>query len=294
MGLPFSWRAGAPRRVAPGDGRLGAVRPSRHARRRPSRGQHFLQDLSVAGGILDALAPSPGETVLEIGPGPGALTLPLLRRGQRVVAIEIDAGLAAALGSKTADLPLTIFTADALETDVGAALAAAGARPPVPLVGNLPYDSATPMLRAFVRRRDLFSRLVVMVQKEVADRLLARPGEAAYGFLTLDVGAHAGARRLFDVPPGAFSPRPRVTSSVVELLPREPAPGADGALRVASAAFSTRRKTLLNALSPRCGKPLVAAALDRLGLPHRVRGEELSLASFCALSEALGPPSSAA
>jgi 16S rRNA (adenine1518-N6/adenine1519-N6)-dimethyltransferase len=241
--------------------------------------------------ILDSVGAARGDVVVEIGPGRGALTGPLLGRGARVVAFEIDGRLAAALRAATAGQPLTVVTADALEADVGAALAAAGATPPVPLVGNLPYESATPMLRAFTRRPDLFSRLVVMIQKEVADRLLARPGGAAFGFLTLDVGAHAGARRLFDVPPGAFSPGPRVTSTVVELLPRTPEAGTDAALEVASAAFTARRKTLLNGLAPRWGRERVAAALEKLGLPALVRGEELSLARFRGLAEALGRPS---
>ncbi|MGE5346958.1 MAG: 16S rRNA (adenine(1518)-N(6)/adenine(1519)-N(6))-dimethyltransferase RsmA [Acidithiobacillales bacterium] len=268
-----------------------AVRASRRGRFRPRHGQHFLTDPSTVRRILDALGAAGGAVVMEIGSGRGALTLPLLERGARVVAFEIDDRLATTLRTASAGRPLALYTADALEVDVGAALAMADAMPPVPLVGNLPYESATPMLRAFVRRRDLFSRLVVMIQKEVADRLLARPGEAAYGFLTLDVGAHARARRLFDVPPGAFSPRPRVTSSVVELVPREPAAGTDAALTVASAAFSTRRKTLLNCLTPRWGRSRAAAALERLGLPPLARGEELSLSRFRELSEALESPS---
>ncbi len=240
--------------------------------------------------MLDALGAAGGAVVVEIGPGRGALTLPLLARGARVVAFEIDDRLAAALRTAADRLPLTVFTADALEIDVGAALAEVGAVPPVPLVGNLPYESATPMLRAFVRRRDLFSRLVVMIQLEVADRLLAGPGQSPYGFLTLDVGAYARARRLLDVPPGAFSPRPRVTSSVVELVPREPTAGAGAALAVASAAFATRRKTLVNALAPRWGKPRVAAALERLGLSPLARGEELALEEFRRMAIDLGPP----
>ena len=243
--------------------------------------------------IAAAAGVAAGETVVEIGPGRGALTWPLLESGARVVAFEIDARLAGTLRDLAAGRPLTVVAADALSADVGAVLAAAGAPGPVPLVGNLPYESATPMLRSFARRPDLFSKLVVMIQQEVADRLLARPGGAAYGFLTLDIGAHAAVRRLFDVPPRAFAPPPKVTSTVVEILPRAARPGTEEALAVASAAFTARRKTLLNGLSPRWGREAVAAVLGRLGLPSFARAEELPLSRFYELSEALGPPSPA-
>ena len=254
----------------------------------PRYGQHFLADGGVCRKILDALGES-GGTVVEIGPGRGALTRPLLARGVRVVAFEIDAALAAALRREFAGAPLSVLTADALEVDVAEALADAGVSPPVPLVGNLPYDSATPMLRTFVRKPGLFSRLVVMIQKEVADRLLARPRTPAYGYLTLDVGAHAAARRVFDVRPGAFLPPPGVMSTVVELTPHPPAPDAVRSLAVASAGFTLRRKTLVNALTPPYGRENAAAAVAALGLLPTVRAEELTLAEFAALSLRLDP-----
>ncbi len=260
------------------------------ASRRPRWGQNFLADPRLALRIADALGAGPGETVVEIGSGRGALTGPLLARGLRVVAFEIDPVLAASLRAGAAGRALVVVTEDALRADVGAALAAAGASPPVPLVGNLPYESATPMLRAFVRRADLFTRLVVMVQREVADRLTARPRTGAYGFLTLDIGAHAAVRRLFDVGPGAFSPPPKVTSSVVELLPHPAVEGAEGALTAASAAFTTRRKSLRNALAARWGRERAADALAAAGVPPLTRAEELSLSHFAALAVALGVP----
>ena len=264
--------------------------PAVRASRRPRWGQNFLANPRTSRRIVDALGLAPGETVVEIGPGRGALTGPLLDAGLRVVAIEIDPRLAASLRSGAAGRPLVVVTEDALRADVGAALSDTGVSPPVSLVGNLPYESATPMLRAFARRADLFSRLVVMVQREVADRLVALPGTGAYGYLTLDVGAHAKVRRLFDVPPGAFSPPPKVTSSVVELLPHSASPGAEEALAVASAAFMGRRKSLLNALSARWGRERVADALAEAGIPPLSRGEDLPLSRFVELARALGAP----
>ncbi len=240
--------------------------------------------------MLGAVA---GEMVVEVGPGRGALTRPLLSRGIRVVAFEIDGALAEALRREFAGSSITVLTADALRVDVAEAISAAGSAPPVALVGNLPYESATPMIRAFVRRPDLFSRLVVMVQKEVADRLVAPPRTPSYGYLTLDAGAHAAARRLFDVKPHAFSPPPKVMSTVLELIPRPASPAAAAALAAASAGFSQRRKTLVNALSPSYGRGEAAAAVAAQGLLPTVRAEELSLADFEALATRLGPPRSA-
>ncbi len=266
-----------------------ASRPRLH----PRYGQHFLSDGGASRKILDALGTGAGDTVVEIGPGRGALTRPLLSRGIRVVTFEIDGALADALRREFAGSPLTVLTADALRVDIAAALADAGAAPPVPLVGNLPYESATPMIRAFVRRPDLFSRLVVMVQKEVADRLVAQPRTSAYGYLTLDAGAHSSARRLFDVKPRSFSPPPKVMSTVLELIPRPASPAAAAALAAASAGFSQRRKTLVNALAPTFGRDAAAAAVAAQGFLPTVRAEELSLADFEALAPRLGPARSA-
>ena len=267
-----------------------AGRPRLPARARRRWGQHFLINAGTVRKILDALGAGEGETVVEIGPGRGALTRPLLDRGVRVLAFEIDPPLAARLSSDLSERALFVETADALRADIGKALERIGAMPPVPLVGNLPYESATPMIRAFVRRPDLFSRLVVMVQKEVADRLVAPPGGDAYGFLTLDVGAHAAARRLFDVSRGEFSPPPKVASTVAELVPGPAPPDADAALKVASAGFTSRRKTLVNALSPLWGRERAAGAVAEAGLPPTARAETLGLDVFRNLARVLGPP----
>ena len=240
--------------------------------------------------ILDAAGAAEGETVVEVGPGRGALTRPLLDRGVRVLALEIDEDLADDLEDELGERAFFVERADALEADVAGALEEIGARPPVVLVGNLPYESATPMLRKFVREPELFSRIVAMVQREVAERLVAPPGSREYGFLTLDVGAHARARKLFDVPAGDFAPHPQVISSVVELIPHAPDADARPALRVASAGFHTRRKTLLNALTPLWGRERARHGIEAAGLPPNVRAETLGLKEFEALAGTLGPP----
>lgn len=240
--------------------------------------------------IADALGAAEGETVVEIGPGRGALTTELLDRGLRVLALEIDAILAAVLARTFGERKFFLVRGDALEVDLGVSLGEIGAAPPVPLVGNLPYESATPMLRRFVRRPELFSRIVAMVQKEVADRLASPPGGDAYGFLTVDVGVHARVRKLFDVLPGNFEPAPQVISTVVELTPHPPVEDAKQALAVASAGFAARRKTLVNALGPRWGRERAIAAVAELGWSSTVRAETLGIDDFRRLSGVLGAP----
>lgn len=231
---------------------------------------------------------------MEIGPGKGALTRPLLARGLKVLAVEVDAVLAARLREALGGEELRVVEADALAFDPAAALAEAGAETPIPLVANLPYESATPMVRAFARRRELFSRLVVMVQREVAERICGRPGDDGYGFLSVDVAFHASARRLFDVPPGDFSPRPKVVSTVVELVPAAPPEDAAAAIAVASAGFAVRRKTLVNGIGAAWGREAASAAVASAGLLPTVRAEELPPEGFLALARRLGPRPSAA
>lgn len=258
------------------------------ASRRPRLGQNFLSSPRTAARIVDALAAPPGSWVVEVGPGRGALTRPLLARGIRVVAIEVDPRLAARLREELGGDDFRVVEADALEVDPATALGEAGATPPVPLVANLPYESATPMVRAFARRPGLFSRLVVMVQREVAERICGRPGDDGYGFLSVDLAFHAKARRLFDVPPGDFTPRPKVVSSVVELVPVAPPHDAAAAIAVASAGFAGRRKVLTNALGAAWGRDAAAAAVAAAGLPPTARAEELPPEAFLALARLLG------
>jgi 16S rRNA (adenine1518-N6/adenine1519-N6)-dimethyltransferase len=203
--------------------------PSQHDRRArrasggpPARrrwGQHFLARPETAERIVDAAAVGPDDAVLEIGPGDGALTRPLARRAARVVAVEIDPRRAEALERELGGDRVAILRGDALSKSPGEWLLQGGVSGGAVLVGNLPYNAATPIVQAAIEDPAI-RRGVVTVQREVARRFVARPGDDAYGYLSLRVAARAAARILFDLPPGAFRPAPKVTSSVVALAPR--------------------------------------------------------------------------
>lgn len=266
------------------DGRARRAPPGLPARRR--WGQHFLARPETAERIVDAAALDPGDAVLEIGPGDGALTRPLSRRVARLVAVEIDPMRADALERELASDRVVILRGDALAKPPGTWLAEGGVSGGAVLVANLPYNAATPIVQAAIEDPAI-RRSLVTVQREVARRFAARPGDDDYGFLSVRVGARAVARILFDLPPGAFRPAPRVTSSVVALAPRA-APldprWRDAALRLASLGFGARRKTLANALSGAAPRATWEQALEALGFDRRARAEELSLEDFLALA----------
>jgi 16S rRNA (adenine1518-N6/adenine1519-N6)-dimethyltransferase len=244
-------------------------------------GQNFLADTHYVRRIIDAVAPHPGERVVEIGPGLAALTRPLIERAGHVHAVEIDRDLAARLASEFAPDRLTLHVADALEFDFAAL--GAGLR----VVGNLPYYISSPLLFHLARYDAFLGDVHVMLQKEVVDRMTAPPATPEYGRLTVMLHAHFRITRLFTVPAGAFRPVPKVDSAVVRLVPlREAKPaGGDVALfaRVVAAAFGQRRKTMRNALSAICDE----AALERAGIDPGVRGETLSVAQFVRLANTL-------
>jgi len=255
-----------------------------------SRGQNFLKDQNqiarIVGAILKAAGPSP--ELMEIGPGLGALTRPLLAAGARVRAVELDRGLAENLQSLAAEYPgrLEILPRDILS--LGADDFAPGSR--CYLCGNLPYNISSPLLFWFLKLRRFFSGASFMLQKEMARRLCAGPGSKDYGRLTVALALWCRVEKILDVPPSAFHPRPKVDSSVVSLSPlppdQEAAIDPETLGRFTAAAFAARRKTLFNNLAKAYGPEKSTAALKTLGIEPRVRAETLSpqcLASLAGL-----------
>jgi 16S rRNA (adenine1518-N6/adenine1519-N6)-dimethyltransferase len=262
------------------------------------RGQNFLCDAALAARLVADAGVARGDSVLEIGSGLGILTRALAERARRVVSVEVDAGLVRALRAE-GGLPshVELVHADALELDLAALLAAEPA--PRRLVASLPYAVATPLLRRFLDLRELLASWSVVVQRELAARILGRPGGADYGSLAVLHALAARARRGVELPPRCFHPVPRVTSTFVHLAPRrDPWLGAQELARVerlVRAAFAHRRKTLVNSLQQACAVPppaaALAAALARLGIPPRARAEDVPPDAWRALAAALAPPS---
>jgi len=259
---------------------------------RKGLGQNFLLDLNLTGRIARAAGRLDRATVVEIGPGPGGLTRALLAAGaHRIVAIERDPRCLAALAELAAAHPgrLRLVGADALMLDPVEL-----AEPPRKIVANLPYNIATPLLLGWLERVGEYESLTLMFQREVAERLVAEPRSKPYGRLSVLVQWLTEVAILFDIPPRAFVPRPKVTSSLVRILPRsEPlAHAAKPALeRVTAAAFGQRRKMLRTSLKP-LGLP-VEKLLERAGVAPTARAEELTVSEFCALArtaEQIGQP----
>lgn len=252
---------------------------------RKTLGQNFLLDLNLTGRISRATGRLDDATIIEIGPGPGGLTRALLAAGaRRVVAIERDQRCLAALGELAAAYPgrLELVAADALALDPVEL-----SDPPRKIVANLPYNIATPLLLGWLDRIREYESLTLMFQREVAERLVAKPRTKAYGRLSVLVQWLTEPEILFDIPARAFVPPPKVTSSVVRILPRaEPlAPAAKPALeRVVAAAFAQRRKMLRAGLKP-LGLP-VEQLLQSAAVAPTARAEELTVAEFCALARA--------
>jgi 16S rRNA (adenine1518-N6/adenine1519-N6)-dimethyltransferase len=254
-------------------------------------GQHFLIRPETARRIVQASGVGPGDTAFEVGPGEGALARPLADRAGRLLAVEIDPLRAESLEREFAGREnVRILRGDVLGKGFVTWLAEAGWKPPAILVANLPYNIATHVLTRAIEEAGTFQRVLATVQKEVARRFAAVSGSDDYGYLSVRTAAYARARVLFDLQPGAFRPPPKVTSSVLELVPREDSfePAArDQALRFASLAFRFRRKTLVNALSSAADRSQVARALEDIGRGARARAEELSLRDYLELAARL-------
>jgi 16S rRNA (adenine1518-N6/adenine1519-N6)-dimethyltransferase len=267
------------------------AQPRRH-RARKRFGQHFLEP-AWAAKLVAAVAVKTGESFLEIGPGTGALTRPLLAGGATIRAIEVDRDLAAAL-RETAPPALTVVEADIL--DIGDADLLPPGDAPVRIVGNLPYNLSSPILLrilALARATGRVTDAVVMLQREVADRVLADPGGGEYGPLAVVLGLYADRTRLLSLPPGAFRPPPEVHSAVIRLAFRPPPVSIrrfEALDRLVRTAFQQRRKTLANALRPlRPEVEDLAARLHALGIDPTRRPETLTPVEYVTLADALGP-----
>jgi 16S rRNA (adenine1518-N6/adenine1519-N6)-dimethyltransferase len=234
--------------------------------------------------IVAAIGLAPGDAAVEIGPGQGALTQRLLEAAGGLEVIEIDRDLAALLRNRYAGQPrFVLHEADALQVDWRAMAAARGAR--LRLIGNLPYNISTPLLFRVLQAADAILDMHFMLQREVVDRIVAAPGTAAYGRLTVMLAPRVSAARLLDVGPGAFRPAPKVASSVVRMVVLEQPPQWAGSplyAAVVTAAFGQRRKTLRNALS----RFLTAQQIGALGIDPGLRAETLTPLQFGALAQA--------
>lgn len=256
--------------------------PPRFAKR--SLGQNFLIDETVIARIVASLEIAAGESVVEIGPGRGALTHELLDSEAQLTALEIDRELVPRLKAEFAEREnFNCIEGDVLQVDLTSIVE----NPPVKLVGNLPYYISTAILQKLIEQRHLFSKVVLMLQKEVVERIIAKPGDSSRGFLTVLVEDAFDAVSLFDVAPSAFVPRPKVWSSVILLTPKVSAISEQREFRrLVSASFAQKRKTILNNL-----KNIYEDAEDLLGsaeIDPKRRAETLTLAEWTALTNKIG------
>lgn len=252
-------------------------------------GQHFLTDRGIIDSIVLAVDPRPGDRLVEIGPGQGAITFPLLDRHKELTVIEFDRDLIFPLTEAArAHGTLEVIHRDVLTVDFTALARNAGDEGgQIRLVGNLPYNLSSPILFHALEHASAIRDMHFMLQKEVVDRMAAGPGSKVYGRLGVMLQAYCRVTPLFDVPPAAFHPPPKVDSAVVRLVPR---PAAEIAVRdremfshVVRDAFSQRRKTLRNALSKVCDADTISAA----GIDPTLRAEQVPVDAFVALANAL-------
>lgn len=248
-------------------------------------GQHFLHDASIINGIVRAVSPKPGQRVVEIGPGEGAITLPLLRECERLTVIELDRDLIPRIRASAAGVgDIEIINADVLNVD----LSALAGNDKLRVVGNLPYNISSPILFHCIDQLDAIEDMHFMLQKEVVDRMAAGPGSKVYGRLSVMLQLACIVEPLIDVPPAAFRPPPKVDSAVVRLIPKpleqRPVALLPEISRIVRAAFGQRRKTLSNALNGIANAEQMAAA----GIDPRDRAEQLPVDAFVRLASVLG------
>ncbi len=243
-------------------------------------GQHFLTDRHYIERIIDAIEPKPDDAMIEIGPGPGAITAPLLEKLNHLHAVEIDRDLAAALRERFPAEKFTLHETNVLDFDFSIF------KSRFRCVGNLPYNISTPFLFHLATFESALIDGTFMLQKEVVDRMVAAPDTEAYGRLSVMLQYRFAMKKLFDVPPGAFTPPPKVNSAIVRMAPlpatRLRAKNESRFAAIVTAGFGQRRKTLSNTL-----KPFMAASeIEVLGIDPKRRAETLSLAEFVQLADA--------
>jgi 16S rRNA (adenine1518-N6/adenine1519-N6)-dimethyltransferase len=253
---------------------------------KPRLGQNFLRDTDAIRRIADALGHLDGETVVEIGPGQGAITHALVARAAHVMAVELDSSLAARLRTQFPPDRLTVIEADVLAVDFAALSAQAGKR--LIVAGNLPYYITSSILLKLAASHAALDRAVLMVQREVADRIVAAPGSRDYGSFSVTVQMCGGVEPLFTLPPGAFSPPPDVHSTVFRwrFAPRFTELGVDeeGFLRFVRQMFAQKRKTLANNLrAAGSSSDAIQSALTAAGIPAQARAEALSIGDLARL-----------
>jgi len=257
---------------------------------KPKLGQNFLHDVQAIQRIAAAIGDCTDATVIEIGPGRGAVTQALISRARHVIAVELDAELAEGLRKEFPPDKVTVVEQDVLQFDFAAAAAQSGGRPAV--VGNLPYYITSPILHRLGENHAVLGRAVLMMQREVADRVCAAPGSRDYGLLSVTVQMYGEAEKLFTLPPGAFSPPPKVHSSVIRwrFAPRFQTLGVDETRfpEFVRTAFAQKRKTLGNNLRAAGIAPeTIAHALTAAGIDLQARAEALSIETLAALWKSL-------
>ncbi|MBX2835492.1 MAG: 16S rRNA (adenine(1518)-N(6)/adenine(1519)-N(6))-dimethyltransferase RsmA [Gammaproteobacteria bacterium] len=245
-------------------------------------GQNFLHDQTIIDAIISSVNAKPNQCIVEIGPGHGALTYPLLKQARALTVIEIDRDLVEKLETQNLE-DLTIVSADALKLDFSTLYQSK----PLRIVGNLPYNISTPLLLRFVEAHEIINDITVMLQQEVIDRLVATPGNKTFGRLSVLMQSVFNVEKIVSVPPAAFRPAPKVQSAVVRLAPHRKWHLTGDELkklqRLTQLAFANKRKTLRNNLS----KHINTEAIEALGIDPGRRAETLSLEEFHALNKLL-------